>query len=301
MKLNTLLEQVDKTYQKKVAVAQAADEGILKAIQLAVDSQLARFQLFGDKSVITNLAQSISLDLNREELEVIHVSELEQTPIQAVKAVSNGEADVVMKGNIDTKTLLKAVLNKEYGLRTKKVLSHVALFEIPNQERLIMLTDSGMNLEPNLEEKAQIISNAVQVAKAIGMELPKVAPLAAVEIVNPTMQPTVDAASLTQMQRRGQIEGCVVDGPLAFDNAVSQEAAQQKGIKSEVAGKADILLAPSIEVANALYKSFIYFSNAKVAGIINGAKAPIVLTSRADSAESKLYSLVLALLTSQRS
>ncbi|KGP71282.1 phosphate butyryltransferase [Pontibacillus yanchengensis] len=301
MKLNSIMEQVDKTHHKKVAVAQAADEGILKAVQLALDSNLAHFQLFGDESTITNLAQSISLDINREELEVIHVSDVEATPTEAVKAVSSGNADVVMKGNIDTKTLLKAVLNKEYGLRTKNVLSHVALFEIPNQDRLILLTDSGMNLEPNLEEKAQIISNAVQVARAIGVELPKVAPLAAVEVVNPTMQPTVDAASLTQMQRRGQIKNCVVDGPLAFDNAVSLEAAQQKGIESEVAGKADILLAPSIEVANALYKSFIYFSNAKVAGVINGAKSPIVLTSRADSAESKLYSLALALLTSERS
>jgi phosphate butyryltransferase len=187
------------------------------------------------------------------------------------------------------------VLNKEYGLRLGNILSHVAVFEIPNHDRLIIVTDSAMNISPDLTQKAQIIKNAVAIAKEIGIETPKVAPIAAVEVVNPAMQATIDAAALTMMNKRGQITGCIVDGPLALDNAVSVLAAEHKGINSEVAGKVDILVVPSIEVGNALYKSLVYFANAKVGAVIAGAKAPIVLTSRADSAESKLYSLALAI------
>lgn len=199
-----------------------------------------------------------------------------------------------MKGNVPTATILKEVLNKEYGLRTGSVLSHVAAFEVPDYDQLIFVTDAAMNVAPDLNQKVQIVQNSVQVARALGIEMPKVAPLAAVEVVNPTMQATVDAALLTQMNNRGQIKDCIVDGPLALDNAVSALAAEHKGIKSEVAGQADILFVPTIEVGNVLYKSLIYFAKAKVGAIIAGAKAPIVLTSRADSAESKLYSLALA-------
>lgn len=299
MKLASLLEKVDKKNKKRIAVAQAADEEVLKAVQHALDHGIARFLLIGDESQIHALAATISLSLDHEDIELKHVSDLNATAHEAVRSVHEGYSDVVMKGNVSTKAILKGVLNKEYGLRTGNVLSHVALFEIPDRDDLIFLTDSGMNIAPTLDEKAQIISNAVQVAHSIGVEFPKVAPLAAVEVVNPTMQATLDAAALTQMQQRGQIKGCLVDGPLAFDNAVSTEAAEQKGIESKVAGQADILVAPAIEVANALYKSFVFFAKGKVAGIISGAKAPIVLTSRADSAESKLYSLALALLSSK--
>jgi phosphate butyryltransferase len=200
-----------------------------------------------------------------------------------------------MKGNIPTSVLLKAVLNKEFGLRTGNVLSHVAVFEVPDFDRFTIVTDAGMNISPDLEQKAQIVKNAAILARAIGIEYPKVAPIAAVEVVNPVMQATVDAAALSMMNKRGQITGCIVDGPLALDNAVSTLAAEHKGIHSEVAGRADILLVPTIEVGNVLYKSLIYFAKAKVGAVIAGAKAPIVLTSRADSAESKLYSLALAI------
>ncbi|KGX88822.1 phosphate butyryltransferase [Pontibacillus litoralis] len=300
MNLEALLNRVNKQQKRKVAIAQAADEGVLEAVQHALEHELAEFRLVGNQEKIEQIAAKLSFQLNRKELNIHHVPDEKETASVAVKLVANGEADVVMKGNIDTKTVLKAVLHKEYGIRSKNVLSHVAVFEIPDREELMMLTDSGMNIAPTLEEKVQILNNSVRVAKAIGIEEPKVAPIAAVEVVNPAMQATLDAAALTQMQRRGQIKGCEVDGPLAFDNAYSQVAATQKGIESNVAGKADILLAPTIEVANALYKSFVYCANAKVAGIISGANAPIVLTSRADSAESKLYSLALALLTSER-
>lgn len=235
-----------------------------------------------------------------EHIEVIAAQSSAEAAELSVKAVRNGEADVLMKGNIPTANILKAVLNKEWGLRKGSVLSHVATFEVPNYNRLIFVTDAAMNIAPDVTQKAAIIQNTVEVARAIGIDLPKVAPIAAVEVVNPAMQATIDAAMLTQMNRRGQIKNCVVDGPLALDNAVSQIAAEHKGIVSDVAGKADILLVPTIEAGNVLYKSLVYFADAKVGAMIAGAKAPIVLTSRADSAETKVYSLALAVATASK-
>ncbi|WP_226582874.1 phosphate butyryltransferase [Halobacillus litoralis] len=296
--LDDLVQAVDRSKRKTVAVAQAADTEVLKAVKMSLESGIAHFALVGNHEEIKRLALDVELDLDQKGVEVISAS-IQNCAGTAVKEVKDGRADVVMKGHIDTKTLLRAVLNKDYGLRKSSVLSHVALFEIPGREKMTFLTDAAMNIEPTLEEKVQIINNAVEVAHKAGWEYPKVAPLAAVEVVNPAMKATQDAALLTQMNRRGQIKGCVVDGPLAFDNAVDQKAAKQKGVQSEVAGNADILVVPTIEVANALYKSFIYFAQAKVAGVISGAQAPIVLTSRADDAENKIYSLALALKASQ--
>ncbi|QAS54252.1 phosphate butyryltransferase [Halobacillus litoralis] len=292
--LDDLIEGVDRTNLKTVAVAQAVDEEVLKAVKKARETNLANFFLVGEEDEISRSASAIGLDLHQDGIHVIQSSKEESASI-AVKSVHDEKAHVLMKGNIDTKSLLKAVLDKQYGLRRGNVLSHVSLFEIPGREKLIFLTDAAMNIAPTLEEKVQIINNAVEVARQAGWEKPKVAPLAAVEVVNPAMPATHDAAILTQMNRRGQIKDCIVDGPLAFDNAVDLKAAKQKGVESEVAGQADILAVPTIEVANALYKSFMYFANAKVAAVISGAKAPIVLTSRADDAESKINSLALAL------
>lgn len=235
-----------------------------------------------------------------EHVEVIAAMSNAEAAELSVKALRNGEADVLMKGNIPTANILKAVLNKEWGLRKGSVLSHVAAFEVPNYDRLIFVTDAAMNIAPDVTQKAAIIQNTVEVAQAIGIDLPKVAPIAAVEVVNPAMQATIDAAMLTQMNRRGQIKDCIVDGPLALDNAVSQIAAEHKGIVSDVAGKADILLVPTIEAGNVLYKSLVYFADAKVGAMIAGAKAPVVLTSRADSAETKVYSLALAVATASK-
>ncbi|GGF08469.1 phosphate butyryltransferase [Halobacillus andaensis] len=297
--LDELITNLKHQKSNKVAVAQAADKEVLLAVKKAVELQLATFILTGDKEEIQRLAEEVELDVHaRSEIQIVDCLN-EEASLEAVKSVNKGSAHVVMKGNVDTKSLLKAVLDKQYGLRTGRILSHVALFEIPGQERLIFLTDSAMNIAPTLEEKVQIVKNAVDVAKRSGWAMPKVAPLAAVEVINPSMQATIDAASLTQMNRRGQISGCVIDGPLAFDNAVSRISADQKGINSEVAGNADILMVPTIEVANALYKSFMYFAHAKVAAVISGASAPIVLTSRSDTSESKVYSLALALHSSK--
>lgn len=282
-----------------MAVAVAEDHEVIEAVAKAIKLQLAQFRLYGNQEKIIGMLQEHGLQTS-EHIEVIAAASSAEAAELSVKAVSNGEADVLMKGNIPTANILKAVLNKEWGLRKGSVLSHVAAFEVPNYDRLIFVTDAAMNIAPDVIQKAAIIQNTVEVAQAIGIDLPKVAPIAAVEVVNPAMQATIDAAMLTQMNRRGQIKNCVVDGPLALDNAVSQIAAEHKGIVSDVAGKADILLVPTIEAGNVLYKSLVYFANAKVGAMIAGAKAPIVLTSRADSAETKVYSLALAVATASK-
>ena len=295
MNLDSLIQRATQYEEKTVAVAAAEDEEVIEAVSQAVKRNLAKFLLFGDKEKITRLLSKYEDLAFNEKIKIIHTLSTGLAAENAVKAVKLNEANVLMKGNVPTATILKAVLNKEYGLRTGSVLSHVAAFEIPGYDRFIFVTDAAMNIAPDLDQKAQIITNAVGIARKVGVETPLVAPLAAVEVVNPAMQATLDAAALTLMNKRGQLTNCIVDGPLALDNAVSIAAAEHKGIKSDVAGKADILLVPTIEAGNALYKSLVYFARAKVGAVIAGAKAPIVLTSRADSAESKLYSLALAL------
>jgi phosphate butyryltransferase len=295
--LESLIYKATQLDGNTVAVAVAEDEEVVEAVIEALNRNLANFILFGDIEKIKMIVnvKNKGQQKSTKKLTIVHADSNEIAAELAVKAVSTREATVLMKGNIPTSSLLKAVLNKEYGLRTGNVLSHVAVFEVPDFDRFTIVTDAGMNIAPELEQKAQMIKNAAALARAIGIECPKVAPIAAVEVVNPAMQATIDAAALSVMNKRGQITGCIVDGPLALDNAVSALAAEHKGIQSEVAGRADILLVPTIEVGNVLYKSLIYFAKAKVGAVIAGAKAPIVLTSRADSAESKLYSLALAI------
>ena len=299
MKLEYLIDQAAGQPKKTVAVAVAEDHEVIEAVAKAMKLQLAQFRLYGKQEKIMGMLQEHGLQTS-EHVEVIAAMSNAEAAELSVKALRNGEADVLMKGNIPTANILKAVLNKEWGLRKGSVLSHVAAFEVPNYDRLIFVTDAAMNIAPDVTQKAAIIQNTVEVAQAIGIDLPKVAPIAAVEVVNPAMQATIDAAMLTQMNRRGQIKDCIVDGPLALDNAVSQIAAEHKGIVSDVAGKADILLVPTIEAGNVLYKSLVYFADAKVGAMIAGAKAPIVLTSRADSAETKVYSLALAVATASK-
>lgn len=289
---NEILDRVKSNGIRKVSVAVAQDEPVLEAIRDAKNAGIVEAVLVGDKEKIEEVAKVVGLDLNG--VEIIHEPNNALAARKAVELVSSGQADMVMKGLVDTATILKAVLDKEKGLRTGKVLSHVAVFDVPALQRILIVTDAAMNIAPDLMAKKQIIENAVQVAKAIGIETPKVAPVAAVEVVNPDMQPTLDAAALTLMNKRGQIKGCIIDGPLAIDNALSEEAAKHKGIESPVAGKADIILVPNIESGNVMYKTLTYTSNSKNGGIIAGAAAPVILTSRADSPESKLFSIALA-------
>jgi phosphate butyryltransferase len=268
------------------------------AVEMARKERIANSILIGDIEKTKEIAKEIDLDLSNYEL--IHIEDLSEASLKSVELVSQGKADMVMKGLVDTSIILKAVLDKEKGLRTNNVLSHVAVFDIESYDRLFFITDAAMNLAPELNVKKQIIENACTVAHSLDIEIPKVAVLCAKEKVNPKMKDTVDAKELEEMCNRGEITGCIVGGPFALDNAVSIEAAKHKGITHPVAGQADILLAPDIEAGNILYKSLVFFSKSKNAGVIVGAKAPIILTSRADSEETKLNSIALGVLMSAK-
>lgn len=281
-----------------VAVAAADDHEVLAAVADARRRGIADFLLFGDQSRIFELAGELELEL--EEERITHEPHPAKACAKAVQAVRDGRADVLMKGMVHTADFLRAILNKEAGLRGGKVLSHVTTFEVSGYDRLIHVTDAALNVEPSLKEKAQIAENAIHFGHSLGLDEPKVAALAAVEVVNPNMPPTLDAAALAQMNRRGQIKGAIVDGPFALDNAVSVEAAEHKKIAGPVAGRADILLVPEIESGNILYKSMVYFAKAKIGALVLGASAPVVLTSRADTHEAKLHSIALAVLQADR-
>ncbi|WP_214893061.1 phosphate butyryltransferase [Exiguobacterium sp. H66] len=298
MKFDQMLKQAAELEDSIVAIASADDEEVMDAVALAIEHDLARFHLFGDATRIQQMIHARGL--SESQFVITHTATAQEAAERAAYAVRKGDASVLMKGLVPTATFMKAVLNKEMGLRSGNVLSHVALFEVPGRESAIGLTDAAIHIAPTLEDKVHIIENGVSALRAIGYTLPKVAVLAAVEVVNPTMQATIDAALLTQMNRRGQIKGCLVDGPLALDNAVNLDAAKQKGLTGDVAGAADLLVVPQIEVGNVIYKSLMYFAHASVAAILVGAKAPVVLTSRADTAEAKLYSLAFALLNAQQ-
>ncbi|MCR6514728.1 MAG: phosphate butyryltransferase [Clostridium sp.] len=292
-----LLSKVKEVKIKKVAVAVAQDEPVLEAVKSAKEQGIADAILVGNKEEIKELADKIGMDLTK--FEIIHEPDVKKAALFAVQLVSSGKADMVMKGLVDTATFLRSVLNKEIGLRTGKLMSHVAVFEIEGIDRLIYLTDAAFNTFPDLKAKSQIINNAVTVAHACGLKLPKVAPICAVEVVNPDMPATIDASILSKMNERGQIKGCIVDGPLALDNAISEEAAHHKGITGPVAGKADILLLPNIEVANVMYKSLTYTAPSRNGGLLVGTSAPVILTSRADSFQTKVNSIALAALVAE--
>lgn len=292
-----LLTKLKVAKTKKLAVAVAQDEPVLEAVKAAKDRGIADAILVGDREKIEEVATKIDMDLSS--FEIVHEADVKKAALKAIELVSSGQADMVMKGLVDTATFLRSVLNKEVGLRTGKLMSHVSVFEIEGIDRLILLTDAAFNTYPELKDKAQIIKNSVVVAKACGIQTPKVAPICAVEVVNPDMQATVDAALLSKMSDRGQIKGCIVDGPLALDNALSIEAAEHKGISGSVAGNADILLLPNIETANVMYKTLTYTAHTKNGGILVGTSAPVILTSRADSFETKVNSIVLAALVAE--
>jgi phosphate butyryltransferase len=281
--------------QKVIAVAAAADVEVLEAVKESLELGIADFILIGDKEKIVEICKDISL--NVEKLTIIDERNDALASEIAVKEVSNGNAHLLMKGLVSTSVILRAVLNKEYGLRTGKLLSHIAILEAKKYDRLILMTDGGMNISPDLEQKVKLIENSVEVAnKVLNIDMPKVAPLCAVEKVNPSMQATVDAATLTVMNQRGQIKNCIIDGPLNLNGAASKKAAETIGLDSPVAGDADIYLVPYIEVGNVMYKSMVYFADARCAGIIAGARVPIVLTSRADSHDAKVNSIASAVL-----
>ncbi|MDH8679851.1 phosphate butyryltransferase [Fusibacter bizertensis] len=279
---------------KRIAVACAQDDDVLKAIKSAYDKGIVNGYLVGNVELITKIAKEIDLDLSGFEL--INIIDLAEASLKAVELVSTGKADLVMKGLVDTSIILKAVLNKEVGLRTGNALSHVAIFDVPTYHKILLVTDAAMNIAPDVNTKKQIIENTLFVTKALNIETPNVGIIAAKEKVTESMIATVDAGELVKMNQQGLITGCKVGGPFALDNAVSKEAAEIKGIKDPMAGDVDVLLCPTIEAGNVLYKALNFLANAKSAGIIVGAKAPVVLTSRADSDDSKLNSIALGVL-----
>jgi len=277
---------------KKIVVAGSNDEHVLEAVKEAVENDIVQPVFVGPKEETYKIASEINFDISN--YKIIEATDEMKIAEIAIKEVSEGRADILMKGLVNTAVILKFVLNKEYNLNLGSVLSHVAIMEIPGWEKLVFVTDAALNPSPDLNQKIGIINNSVAVAKSIGISIPKVALIAANEKVSPKLQSTVDAAIITKMAQRGMTAECIIDGPLALDIAVSKEALDIKKVQSPVDGDADILVLPQIDAGNVLYKSIIYFAKAQTAGIICGAKAPVVVTSRSDSAKSKLYSIALA-------
>ncbi|MDF2874685.1 MAG: pta 1 [Sporomusa sp.] len=295
-------EEIIQTAQVKgpqtIAVAVAQDLEVLLAVRNAKDMGVAEAILVGNEAEIRQIAQANLIEI--DQFKIIDQKDNVAACRTAVQLVCRGEAQVVMKGLVDTAIILKAVLDKETGLRTENVLSHIAVAEVSGYDRLFYITDAAMNIEPDVLTKKQIIENAVQVARALGNDHPKVACVCAVEKTNSRMQATLDAAELVRMNETGELKGCTVAGPLALDNAVSVEASRHKGITDPVAGHAEILLMPYIEAGNVLYKSIVFFARGKIAGIVVGARAPIVLTSRADSDIAKLNSIAIGILMASK-
>jgi len=255
---------------------------------------LAEVILVGDRDEVHRIAKQKSFDIRR--MEIIHQPQPREAAYEVMRLVSQGQADIAMKGKVETSDYLRAALSKELGLRTGRLFTHVAAFEIPGFDRLMFISDAGVVVAPDLEQKVQIVQNAIYVAHALGISLPRVAVLAATEVVNPKVPATLDAANLSKMADRGQIQGGLVDGPLALDNAISPESARIKGIKSEVAGYADILVTPDIEAGNVLAKAITYFAEGKMAGVVVGARCPLIVASRSDTREAKLVSLALGVM-----
>ncbi len=294
-----IVAKVKECGKKTVAVSVAQDEAVLEAVQEAKRRGIADAILVGDKAKIEEIAASLGMDLS--EYELIDEPDMIQASLKAVKLAHDGKADMYMKGVIDTKNFLKSVLDKEVGLRTGGVLSHVGVFEIPGIDRLLFLTDVAFMTYPTLEDKVHIIHNTLPVCQACGVENPKIAPLAAVEVVNPKMPVTVEAAELTRMCNEGELTGCIVDGPLSLDLAIDPEAAKHKGATGrKIQGDADVLLFPDIHAGNLVYKAIVHMVKVKNGCILTGTKVPVILTSRSDTFETKVNSIALAAVVAER-
>jgi len=276
------------------AVAYPCEESALEGALEAGRKGLIVPILVGPKDAIEALAKKAGASLAG--VRVVEAADGHDAAAKAVELVRKGEAELLMKGSLHTDELLAAVVAKETGLRTGRRISHVFIMDVPTYHKVLVITDAAINIAPVLEDKVDICQNAIDLCIALGLERPKVAVLAAVETVNSKMPATLDAAALCKMAERGQIKGAAVDGPLAFDNAISLEAAKTKGIRSEVAGDPDILLVPDLEAGNILAKQLSFLANADSAGLVLGARVPIILTSRADSVRSRIASCAVAVL-----
>lgn len=289
-----LIAAVQDKPKKKIAIVSPEGTTSLELVKLALAQGIAQFVLVGNAAKITGMCNDAGLEVSQ--VEIVQADGHKAAAEEAVRLVTIGSANAVMKGNLPTATFMRAILDKQKGLNNNKVISEITLFEKVEggEEGFRYLTDCAINVAPTLDEKKQIIENAVELAHKLGNPLPKVAVLSAVEVVNSAMPDTLEAAALSKMADRGQITGCLVDGPLAFDNAVSPEAAKYKNLGSEVAGNADILLAQNLLCANPLRKCFVYYSKQRIATALMGAKAPVIITSRSDSADTMLLTLAIA-------
>lgn len=290
--LSQLVEIAKSKTTRRLAVAAAADHPVLEAVNAAMKEGIVKPILVGDEAEIRKISTEIGFNIS--DVEIINEPNAAKAAVIAVSLIREKKADILMKGNVATGPLLKAVLDKENGLRKGATLSHVALYETKFYHKLLGVTDAAMNVAPDFDQKVDMINNATEIFHRLGIKQPKVAIIGAVEVVNPKMEATVHAAMLSMMNKRGQIKGCIVDGPLAIDNAVSKEAAEHKGIVSDVAGDADILVTPDINSGNILYKTLGFLSDGIAAAVIMGARVPIVLTSRSDSDKAKMLSIALA-------
>ncbi len=290
---NDLMSKVYECSMKTVSVSVAQDEAVLEAVRACKERKIANAILVGNEPKIREIAASMNMDLS--DFEIIHEEDDYQAALKAVSLVHDKKADMYMKGLIDTKSFLKSVLDKEVGLRTGNPLSHVCVFEVKGIDRLLFLSDVAFIPYPTLENKRQIIENTIPICKACGVETPKVAPLAAVEVVNPKMEATVEAAELTKMCDEGLIKDCIIDGPLSLDLAIDPEAAKHKGTTDrKIVGDADMLLFPDIHAGNITYKCLVHTAHVRNGNILTGTSAPVILTSRSDDFETKVNSVVLA-------
>lgn len=291
--LSELIQRAQNQPKRKLAVAAAENEEVLTAVYNASKEEIIIPILVGNKYEIEDKAGKIGLDLSGIEVINNNGDESESARI-AVSLVKSGKADILMKGHLKTGDLLKAVLDRDNGLRTSRLLSHVAFFQSPYYHKIFCVTDVAMNIAPDLDQKVDILRNAIKACHMIGIKKPKVAIAAAIEVINPRMEATVHAARLKEMNVMGRLEGCLIDGPFSVDIAFNKKAAVNKGIESEVAGDCDILLAPDIEAGNMFYKALNFLGGASTAAVVMGASAPIVLTSRADDDQTKLLSIALS-------
>lgn len=293
-KYKALLERCRGLQAVPTAVAHPCEETALAGALDAADLGLIRPILVGPLAKIRDVAAKLQRDL--ADFEIVDVPHSHAAAEKAVALVNSGRAELLMKGSLHSDELLAAVVASDTGLRTERRVSHVFIMDVPTYHKMLFVTDAAINITPDLDAKADICRNAIDLAIAIGIAQPKVAILAAVETVNPKMIATVDAAALCKMAERGQINGGLLDGPLAFDNAISREAADIKGIKSAVAGDPDILVVPNLEAGNMLAKQLSFLANADSAGLVLGARVPIILTSRSDNVHSRVASCAVAVL-----
>lgn len=289
-----IINKIKGTKPKTVVVVKGEDEEILKAATEAEKEKIASFVLVGDEKKIKSIAAKNNYDISAFTLE--NEGDEKKALLKSLELIRSGPGHILMKGKLSTATLLKGILDKESGLRGKGILSHCLVAKTARYEKFMFVTDGGMNLYPDLKMKIDIINNAVELTKKFGIEKPSVAVLSAVETVNPDMPETIDGAVLSKMSQRDQIKNCIIDGPVAIDLALSRESAIIKGVDTPIAGKTDIFLAPNITVGNVLGKSLVYIAESQVGGIILGAKAPVVMLSRSDSAEIRLNSIALGVM-----